>query len=122
MKLQDAYVAETGTTVGDWSKIGYNMPASNNFTYEEDALKGGSALLTELSNGKIGWKTKNNAKLNDCVAGSYWTITLAEATAASTAPHLPILPPAIGRAAADASCSVMPASFANAHMTADEQG
>lgn len=90
MKLQDAFVAETGATVGDWSKIGYNMPASNNFTYEEDALKGGSALLTELSNGKIGWKTKNNAKLNDCVAGSYWTITLAEATAAESTKGNPI--------------------------------
>ena len=81
VKLQDAYVAETGTTVGDWAKIGYNMPGSNNFTYEEDALKGGSALLTALGNlGKIGWKTSNKAKLNDCPANSLWTITLKEAS------------------------------------------
>ena len=76
VKLQDAYVAESGTKVGTWTTIGYNMPASKNFTYtgpmEADAtLEGLSAT--------IGWQAQNNAKLNDCNKNSAWTIKVAEA-------------------------------------------
>ncbi|WP_176421993.1 hypothetical protein [Fibrobacter sp. UWH1] len=33
MKLQDAYVAEKGTRVGNWKEIGYLMQNTSNFFY-----------------------------------------------------------------------------------------
>ena len=113
VKLQDAYVAEMGTVVGDWAAIGYNMPGSNNFTYEEDALKGGSALLTELgSSGKIGWKAKNNAKLNDCTKDSQWQITLKEASQAESTKGNPIAYDAATPAATStANCAGLTPNF-----------
>ena len=84
VKLQDAFVAENGIYVGDWTKIGYNMQSSNNFAYSEDELKGGSADLGSLNSFKIGWVAKNNAKLNDCAKDSEWIIKLkASASGAS---------------------------------------
>ena len=89
VKLQDAYVAEKGTYVGSWTMIGYNMPSSNNFAYSDKDLAGGTTEISTLSN-KVGWVAKNNAKLNDCVANSEWTITLSEASAASSSQGSPV--------------------------------
>ena len=76
VKLQDAFVAENGVYVGNWTKIGYNMPGSNNFTYTEEELSGGTTDLATLTSDKKGWGAKNNAKLNDCVKDSQWVIKL----------------------------------------------
>ena len=38
IKLQDAYVAETGVYYGSWELIGFTMPTSSNFDY--DGYKG----------------------------------------------------------------------------------
>lgn len=89
MKLQDAYVAERGTVVGSWTMIGYNMPASQNFTYTDPELSGGSVNIQGLAD-KKGWQAANNAKLNDCPANSAWTITLSEATATNAAQGSPV--------------------------------
>lgn len=78
MKLQDAYVAETGAYIGDWSKIGYQAPGAtsstattgttSNFTYEQaGSYTDNTAQLT--SSAIEVWKATNLLKLNDC-AGS----------------------------------------------------
>ncbi|ACX75628.1 putative type IV pilin [Fibrobacter succinogenes subsp. succinogenes S85] len=78
VKLQDAYVAESGVYVGNWKTIGYNMPGSNNFTYAEKDLTANTTTLAGLS-AKVGWKATNNSKLNDCVKDSEWDISISEA-------------------------------------------
>lgn len=77
MKLQDAYVAEKGTKAGIWANIGYNMPASTNFTYTGSMTA--DVNLEGLSKTE-GWKAVNKAKLNDCNKDSEWTISIAEAS------------------------------------------
>lgn len=78
VKLQDAYVAETGAYIGDWSKIGYQAPGAtsstattgttSNFTYEQaGSYTDNTAQLT--SSAIEVWKATNLLKLNDC-AGS----------------------------------------------------
>ena len=84
VKLQDAYVAESGVYVGNWITIGYNMPGSNNFGYDDQDLKGGTTELATMTADKVGWTETNKAKLNDCVKDSKWTISLkANATGAA---------------------------------------
>lgn len=114
VKLQDAYVAERGIYVGSWTMIGYNMPASNNFSYTDPELSGGSAAIQGLSN-KKGWQAANNAKLNDCAANSTWTISLSEANAANASTGTPITySAAITQAAGSTSgadCSALTPNF-----------
>ena len=89
MKLQDAYVAESGIYVGNWKTIGYNMPGSNNFTYAQGEVTVSTTALKGLT-AKSGWTATNNAKLNDCAANSMWTITIAEADKADASKGSPI--------------------------------
>lgn len=89
MKLQDAYVAESGVYVGNWKTIGYNMPGSNNFTYAEKDLTANTTTLAGLD-AKVGWKATNNSKLNDCVKDSEWDIAISEAGTADASKGSPI--------------------------------
>lgn len=95
MKLQDAYFAETNN-LGNWSKIGYKMASSTNFTYGGDAvtpkttcaegskLKDDKCVLSsdDTKDGAVagasitdGWTAKNNVNLNDCAADVNWKIS-----------------------------------------------
>lgn len=75
MKLQDAYVAETGVYYGSWDMIGYKMDASTSFEY--DGYKGANEK-TSITTAKQGaWKAKAKAALNDCIAGKEWGINIA---------------------------------------------
>ncbi len=77
VKLQDAYVSESGIYVGNWTKIGYTMANSVSFTYGEGGLSAGTTTLAGL--GKTsGWVATANAKLNDCAANATWTISVKE--------------------------------------------
>lgn len=116
MKLQNAYIAETGDQLGNWFLIGYKglgdvttagsktaaeVSASTNFVYTGE-FNGSVALST----GGIGWKAANKAKLNDCAGNSNtwnWTITVAAGTAAGEATYTPSVP--------DAACEVLTPSF-----------
>ena len=82
-------MAESGIYVGNWTTIGYNMPGSNNFTYEQGEVTASTTALKDLS-AKSGWTATNNAKLNDCAANSKWTITIAEAGNADASKGSPI--------------------------------
>ena len=118
MKLQNAYIAESGDMLGNWFLIGYKGPgdvttkgskttaetsASTNFIYTGDF-----AGSVALSTGGVGWKAANKAKLNDCAAATAdkpnWTITVKAGTAAGEATYTP------GIASAD--CEVLTPSFA----------
>ena len=77
IKLQDAYISETGTGIGDWKLIGYKMSSNSNFEYYENTTLNGetagqSVLLSAGKNNA--WKAKNLGALNDCVAGSFWAL------------------------------------------------
>lgn len=79
MKLQDAYIAEVGTGIGGWQKIGYKMDNSTAFTY------GGYTANTsvELTGGQTdGWTATANGALNDCKAGSKWSLDVVANTSA----------------------------------------
>ena len=89
VKLQDAYVAESGIYVGNWKTIGYNMPGSNNFTYAQGATTAETTTLAGL-NAQTGWTATNNSKLNDCAASSMWQITIAEAGTSDASKGSPI--------------------------------
>ena len=40
VKLQETYVSERGTVVGNWTTIGFKEPSSINFTYTDPDLLG----------------------------------------------------------------------------------
>lgn len=77
--MQDAYVSETGTGIGDWKLIGYKMNSTNNFQYFEGTYENGdqTGASVLLSAGKAtAWQAKNVGALNDCKAGGSWTINI----------------------------------------------
>lgn len=77
IKLQDAYISETGTGIGDWKLIGYKMNSTSNFKYYEGTTENGETNGTSvlLSAGKAdAWKATNTGALNDCVANSIWRL------------------------------------------------
>ena len=119
VKLQNAYIAETGDQLGNWFYIGYKGPgdvttkgsktaaevsASTNFVYTGDIT--GSVTLS--STGVVGWKAANKAKLNDCNGDSStwnWQIKVASGSAAGEATYTPVI--------GSADCEVLTPSFAS---------
>lgn len=79
VKLQDAYISETGTGIGDWKLIGYKMNSTNNFKYYEGNTENGeiAGASVLLANGKnTAWKASNIGALNDCKAGGTWVLNI----------------------------------------------
>ena len=117
VKLQNAYIAETGDQLGNWFYIGYKGPGdvktkgdktkaevseSTNFVYTGEIAS--SVALS--SSGVIGWKAANKAKLNDCAgdgATYNWKVTVASGSAAGEATYTPD--------AGAADCEVLTPSF-----------
>ena len=86
MKLQDAYVAESGA-MGNWTKIGYAMKQGDSFGYA-DAASGytndGTVVVESLGDdGIVGWTATSKVKLNDCPNASTWTITVTAASSSA---------------------------------------
>lgn len=78
IKLQDAYISETGINIGNWKAIGYNMANSSNFTYadkETGYALNSVALNTGTTNS---WTATSIATLNDCPAASVWGISVSQ--------------------------------------------
>ena len=87
IKLQDAFISESGKTAGNWKYIGYNMKTSNNvFTYEEDesGMTDGTADVEGL--GKV-WTASPVAALNDCADDAEWTINIDKASSGNGAAY-----------------------------------
>ena len=75
IKLQDAYVSETGNYVGNWGAIGYSMQQTTSFAYAEGTgvtYANNSAAIP--SSDASMWKATSNVALNDCKQGSQWTL------------------------------------------------
>ena len=66
VKLQDAYVAESGIYVGNWTTIGYNMPGSNNFTYAQGTTTAQTTALAGLQ-AQTGWTEIGRASCRERV-------------------------------------------------------
>ena len=93
MKLQDAFVAESGAYYGSWNKIGYIIGSgtacvaaggcvrtTSNFEFSEEKdgyVSGTSDLPTSA---EVTWAAKNVAKLNDCAIGKNWQLSISKAT------------------------------------------
>src|SRR5574344_764071 len=117
VKLQNAFISEKGTVVGNWFSIGYSGPGvmtksstsnssskSTNFTYGEEI----GADTTSTISGLVGWKAANNAKLNDCAGDGtnyHWQMKMT-ANTSSTAGEVTYAP-----TNADADCKVLTPSF-----------
>jgi prepilin-type N-terminal cleavage/methylation domain-containing protein len=79
VKLQDAFVSETGKMWGSWKFIGYTMNDNSVFDYSElPAANVGNAVTTELNTGAVEvWKAQPVANLNDCTsAAGYWSLKI----------------------------------------------
>ena len=78
VKLQDAYVSETGLYIGKWNAIGYTMSNSTaSFDYS-DKVSGTSLSKSIPSSAEAAWEAKAKVGLNDCTANSTWTLWLAK--------------------------------------------
>ena len=75
IKLQDAYVAETGVYYGSWELIGFTMPTSSNFDY--DGYKGANDKTSITTAKTDAWKATAKSTLNDCPAQSKWHLDIA---------------------------------------------
>ena len=87
VKLQDAYVAENGTHVGNWKEIGYLMMTSSNYYYcgenanaceTKDATGYGNTSSASYTGYTAYWTATNIATLNDCQAKSVWALTTSQ--------------------------------------------
>ena len=117
VKLQNAYIAETGDQLGNWFYIGYKGPGDVTTTGSKTAAEvststnfvstGEITSTVTLSTSKlVGWKAANKAKLNDCNGNSTtwnWKIKVASGSAAGEATYEPEV--------TDANCDVLTPSF-----------
>ena len=116
MKLQDAYVAEKGTTVGNWKQIGYVMKNSSNYYYCgasasaqtcDDAAGYGSTSTTTYDAYVAYWTASSKATLNDCQANSVWSLT----TSANGSSGGMVLYAAAVTGGPDGNCDVLTPNF-----------
>jgi len=90
VKLQDAFVSESGTNYGSWKFIGYNMTSNTVFKYFEKSTENGetsatTATLTSTATSTNLWKAQPQAALNDCANTSVWTINIKKAASGNGA-------------------------------------
>lgn len=120
VKLQNAFIAEKGDSVGNWFTIGYSGPGtmtksstsnsnskSVNFVYSEAV---GAAIKQLTTTAITGWTADNLAKLNDCVAHTTagtgtWKLTMAAGTSAGEITYTPT--------GDGGDCQVLTPTFAN---------
>lgn len=78
IKLQDVFLAEK-TALGNWAAIGYNAPGNgktNNFCYNQGTMTENTTAVDQQSETLIGWAASNIVALNDCQAGSWWSLVI----------------------------------------------
>ena len=121
VKLQDAYVAETGA-VGKWANIGYIGPGTKGstagtsnttvFDYHDnfEGTADGSTMIGSVNGTVDAWEAKNKTALNDCTIQSSWTVKLSKGSSSSNGSAV-----VYTSAAPDVngSCGSLPPNFAN---------
>ena len=100
VKLQDAYVAESGAYYGSWKKIGYSVgtmdatnctvtgactSTTNNFNFSQGAAMASEGTAVLPTSATVAWQASNKTKLNECdgSAGTAWNWQLKIKTASS---------------------------------------
>ena len=81
VKMQQAYISEAGTVLGNYKVIGYSTPGegnqTTNFDYTENDQswdKNTVALsTTDIDNA---WQAKSRVKLNDCAIDKIWSVSV----------------------------------------------
>lgn len=82
MKLQQAYISEAGTVLGNYKIIGYSTPGqagmTTNFDYTE-ATKSWDNNTVALTTTDVdnAWQAASRVKLNDCPIGATWSVSVA---------------------------------------------
>ena len=90
MKLQQAFVSETGSQYGNFTIIGYSAPGKNsattNFTYTNPGTYTSNTAALP-SSATAAWTATPNVKLNDCASGSgsHWDVKVMKAGTGSAA-------------------------------------
>ncbi|MCQ2122868.1 MAG: hypothetical protein MJZ25_01655 [Fibrobacter sp.] len=98
VKLQQAYISEAGTVLGNYKIIGYSTPGqadkTTNFDYTE-ATRSWDNNTVALSTTDIedAWQAASRVKLNDCAIGQKWSMKVkASSTNAGEATFTAVLP------------------------------
>ena len=102
VKLQQAYISEAGTVLGNYKIIGYSTPGegnmTTNFNYTEATRtwdKNTVALTTTAITNA--WQAKSRVKLNDCAIGQAWSVSVAaSSTNAGEATFTAVVPTGTG--------------------------
>lgn len=82
MKLQDFHIG-AHQKVGNWKSIGYSMPRSSYFRYDEGDFATGDAEIEASKideSGKIVWQATSIVPMGSCPAGSKWTLRVSKGT------------------------------------------
>ena len=75
VKLQDAYISETGLYVGKWNAIGYTMSTQTPAFEYTDKVNTGTGVSAKLADAQgAAWEAKARVGLNDCTQNSTWTL------------------------------------------------
>ena len=117
VKLQDAFISESGTTWGSWKYIGYNMTSNTNLKYYETGTENGTGSATTATLGSVTttdpWKAQPATALNECKTGGYWKINIALATSGngaaytvSTTTNCNVLVPGVGKLDATGAATI----------------
>ena len=90
VKLQQAFVSETGTDYGNFAIIGYAAPGqagkTTNFTYTDEGSYSGTTNTAALTSAvKNAWQAAANVKLNDCAIGKKWYVKVSKASSGNAA-------------------------------------
>ena len=96
MKLQQAYISEAGTVLGNYKVIGYSTPGegnkTTNFVYGIGSIA--ENTTADVASETVGWTADNLANLNECAKGTQttgkntattanWTVSVTQGTGTS---------------------------------------
>lgn len=120
VKLQDAFVSETGNAYGSWNIIGYTAPgqttkgtnaaatgSTNNFSYAQAGSYDESKETATLSDTGVGvWVATSKGALNNCRMSSTWTIEISQPSGSTAAKYE-------GAYSDSTNCKALTPQFAN---------
>lgn len=127
VKLQDAYVSETGLYIGSWKAVGYTMNTSTpSFTYADAKTDyvSESASIPAAGSGVKVWTATAKVGLNDCTADSQWALYVAKAgdkTGLNWGAGVKKGAATGASTDMDADCSILTPQFINFRTTANGQ-
>ena len=102
VKLQDAFVSESGTNYGSWKYIGYEMKDNTVFDYEEETLSEATTAAIPSSATDV-WSATPKAALNDCQTSDNWKLQIKTAATGNGAGYK--------AAVSSADCNVLVPGF-----------